>query len=217
MAGWRGYGPPMLRAWIVAGVMGLGLPVAAQDAIAPLLTLGEERRFLESEFGKAPVARERGAHRAQGPYGPCPAPSHPAADGVVGRGDVICPVGRRESGLLHLRRAANQPTVGQDIEAMICWMTDKPLQPRGRYAIKHTTRWAKAIVSELVSRLDINTGEHTPSPSELGLNALGRIKLRTTVPLVYDPYRENRTTGSFILVDEATNATVAAGMLLPEP
>jgi bifunctional enzyme CysN/CysC len=66
-----------------------------------------------------------------------------------------------------------------------------------------------------VYRLDINSGEQEPAPRELGLNALGRIKLRTTSPLVYDPYRNNRTTGSFILVDETTNATVAAGMLLP--
>ena len=137
-------------------------------------------------------------------YPPMSVTIHLADDVDVGRGDLIC-------------RPGNQPTVGQDLEAMVCWMTDKPLQAKGRYAIKHLTKWSRAIVSELVSRLDINSGEQEAAPGELGLNALGRIKLRTTSPLVYDPYRDNRTTGSFILVDEATNATVAAGMLLPGP
>ncbi len=135
-------------------------------------------------------------------YPPMSVTLHLADDVDVGRGDVIC-------------RPAHQPTVGQDLEAMICWMTDKPLQAKGRYAIKHLTKWSRAIVSELVSRLDINSGDQEAAPRELGLNALGRIKLRTTSPLVYDPYQANRTTGSFILVDETTNATVAAGMLLP--
>jgi sulfate adenylyltransferase subunit 1 (EFTu-like GTPase family) len=127
---------------------------------------------------------------------------HLADDIDVGRGDLIS-------------RPHNQPIVGQDLEALVCWMSDKPLQPRGRYALKHTTKWTRAIVSEVVNRLDINTGELDTAATELGLNALGRIKLRTTSPIVYDPYRQNRTTGSFILVDETTNATVAAGMLLP--
>jgi sulfate adenylyltransferase subunit 1 (EFTu-like GTPase family) len=93
-------------------------------------------------------------------------------------------------------------------------MADKPLQARGRYALKHTTKWTRAIVSEIVHRFDVSTGEVDPTATELPLNGLGRIKLRTTNPLVYDPYAQNRTTGSFILVDESTNATVAAGMLL---
>ena len=97
---------------------------------------------------------------------------------------------------------------------MVCWMSDKPLTPRGRYALKHTTRWTRAIVTELDYRLDINTGAHAPA-DQLPLNGLGRIRLKTTTPVIFDPYRQNRTTGSFILVDEATNATVAAGMLLP--
>ena len=127
---------------------------------------------------------------------------HLDGDQDVSRGDM-------------LSRPHNRPIVGQDLEAMVCWMTDKPLQSRGRYSLKHTTRWTRAIVSELVHRLDINTGELDTNATELGLNGLGRIKLRTTSPIVYDPYGQNRTTGSFILVDETTNATVAAGMLLP--
>jgi sulfate adenylyltransferase subunit 1 (EFTu-like GTPase family) len=103
--------------------------------------------------------------------------------------------------------------VSQELDAMICWMTDKPLAPRGRYALKHTTRWTRAIVDEVSYRVDVNTGETGPA-DQLGLNDLGRVKLRTTTPVIFDAYARNRTTGSFILVDEATNTTVAAGMLL---
>ena len=97
---------------------------------------------------------------------------------------------------------------------MVCWMSDRPLSPKGRYALKHTTRWTRAIVTELAYRLDVNTGDEQAGAAQLALNDIGRIKLRTTTPVVHDAYADNRQTGSFILVDEATNATVAAGMLL---
>jgi sulfate adenylyltransferase large subunit len=128
---------------------------------------------------------------------------HLADDVDVSRGDMLC-------------RPNNQPIVGQDLDAMVCWMTDKPLAPRGRYALKHTTRWARVVVTDLLYRLDIHTSHREEGVAQLGLNDLGRIRLRSTTPIVYDPYRRNRATGSFILVDEATNATVAAGMLLAE-
>ena len=126
---------------------------------------------------------------------------HLADDVDVARGEMLC-------------RPSKQPTVAQDLDAMICWMSDRPLSPKGRYALKHTTRWTRAIVTELAYRLDVNTGEEHLGASQLGLNDIGRIKVRTTTPVVYDAYTDNRQTGSFILVDEATNATVAAGMLL---
>jgi bifunctional enzyme CysN/CysC len=119
----------------------------------------------------------------------------------ISRGDMLC-------------RPHNQPTVGQDIDAMVCWLTDRPLQPNGRYAIKHTTRNARAVVKELRYRLDINTLHRDESCTGLGLNEMGRISLRVTAPLMYDEYRRDRNTGSFILVDEATNATAGAGMIL---
>ena len=120
----------------------------------------------------------------------------------VSRGDMLC-------------RPANRPTVGQDVEAMICWLTpDTPLRVRGRYAIKHTTREARALVSDLQYRLDVNTLHRDESADTLSLNEIGRVTLRTTAPLFYDEYRRNRATGSFILVDEATHATVAGGMIL---
>src|ERR1051325_4591486 len=134
-------------------------------------------------------------------FAPMSVTVHLADDLDVSRGDMLC-------------RPNNQPTVGQDLDAMVCWMTDRPLAAKGRYAIKHTTRWGRAVITDLLYRLDVNTGHRDEAARELKLNDLGRIRLRTTAPLLYDPYRRNRTTGSFILVDEATNTTVAAGMLL---
>ena len=124
---------------------------------------------------------------------------HLADDLDVGRGDLIC-------------RPSNRPAVTQDVDAMLCWMTDQPLAPRGRYALKHTTRWTRAIAGDIAYKLDVQTGERVPA-SELRLNDLGRVRLRTTAPIFADAYRRNRTTGSFILVDEVTNATIAAGMI----
>ncbi|MDP8953446.1 MAG: GTP-binding protein [Actinomycetota bacterium] len=124
-----------------------------------------------------------------------------ADDLDVGRGDLIC-------------RPHNRPHVGQDIEAMVCWMADGALKVGGRYAVHHTTRTARAVVKDLTYRLDVNTLHRDESATDLGLNEIGRVRLRTTVPLFYDEYRRNRAMGSFILVDEATHATVAAGMML---
>jgi sulfate adenylyltransferase large subunit len=107
----------------------------------------------------------------------------------------------------------DQPVTARELEAHICWMSDKPLQARGRYTLKHTTRTARAVVEEIEHRVDINTLEHVGA-SELGLNEIGRVRLRCSAPLVVDPYARNRTTGSFILIDESTNDTVAGGMII---
>ncbi len=124
-----------------------------------------------------------------------------ADDLDVSRGDMIC-------------RPGNHPTVGQDVEAMVCWLSDRPLTPGTKFAIKHTTRWCRGLVRELRYRLDVNTLHSDEAATSLDLNEIGRVSLRMTAPLFYDGYRRNRTTGSFILVDEATNATVGAGMIL---
>lgn len=123
-----------------------------------------------------------------------------ADDLDVSRGDMIC-------------RPQNAPTPTQDIDAMICWMTNEPLRPRQKLAIKHTTRNARALVKDIQYRLDINTLHRDQETGELGLNEIGRVRLRTTAPLFVDPYEKNRTTGSFILIDEATGITVGAGMI----
>jgi bifunctional enzyme CysN/CysC len=88
------------------------------------------------------------------------------------------------------------------------------LKPRDKYAIKHTTRTARALVKDLHYRLDVNTLHRDHEAGELALNEMGRVSLRTTAPLFFDDYRRNRDTGSFVLIDEATNNTVAAGMIL---
>jgi sulfate adenylyltransferase subunit 1 len=118
----------------------------------------------------------------------------------ISRGDMIV-------------EAEDQPTIARELDAMVCWMSEQPLRPRGKYAIKHTTSAVKAIVDELDYRVDVNTLGHEPS-DQLALNEIGRVKLRLSAPLMVDPYARNRTTGSFILIDEATNDTVGAGMVL---
>jgi bifunctional enzyme CysN/CysC len=120
----------------------------------------------------------------------------------ISRGDMIC-------------RPHNQPAVAQDIEAMICWMDEtRPMSIGGKYAIKHTTRSARAVVRDVNYRLDINTLHRDEAAMELRLNEIGRVRLRTTVPLLADEYRRNRTTGGFIVIDETTNRTVGAGMIV---
>jgi sulfate adenylyltransferase subunit 1 len=118
----------------------------------------------------------------------------------ISRGDMIV-------------EAEDQPITGRELDAMVCWMSEQPLRARGKYAIKHTTSAAKAIVDELDYRVDVNTLGHQPA-DQLALNEIGRVKLRLSAPLMVDPYARNRTTGSFILIDEATNDTVGAGMVL---
>ena len=125
-----------------------------------------------------------------------------ADDLDVSRGDMIC-------------RPHNQPKVAQDIDAMVCWMTDRRSLTEGtKVIIKHTTRTARALVKDLQYRLDVNTLHRDETATRLDLNEIGRVSLRTTVPLFHDPYQRNRITGSFILIDEANAATLAAGMIL---
>jgi sulfate adenylyltransferase large subunit len=106
------------------------------------------------------------------------------------------------------------PTVARELEATVCWMAEKPLEPRVKLAIKHTTRTVRAIVDELLSVVDIRTLEDQAGPEWLELNDIARVRLRLSEPLAVDPYAENRTTGAFILIDESTNDTVGAGMIL---
>jgi sulfate adenylyltransferase large subunit len=105
------------------------------------------------------------------------------------------------------------PVAGRELDAMVCWMSSAPMRAGAKYSLKHTTRSVRAIVDELEYKVDVNTLEHLNAP-ELTLNEIGRVKLRLSAPVMVDRYRRNRTTGSFILIDEATNDTVAAGMLV---
>jgi sulfate adenylyltransferase large subunit len=105
------------------------------------------------------------------------------------------------------------PTVAREFEAMICWMGEEPMRTGGRYAVKHTTRSTRTIIDKLEYKVDVNTLERDHDVDELALNEIGRVHLRTSTPLVVDPYSRNRATGSFILIDESTNDTVGAGMI----
>jgi sulfate adenylyltransferase subunit 1 len=106
------------------------------------------------------------------------------------------------------------PVVARELEARVCWMSERPLEPRARLAVKQTTRAVRAIADELVSRIDVHTLEEVPAPERLELNDIGVVHLRLSEPLCVDPYAENRATGAFVLIDEATNETVGAGMVL---
>jgi len=119
----------------------------------------------------------------------------------VARGELIAAV-------------ADQPTVTRDFEADICWMDSVPLRAGSRYAIKHTSRSATAVIETLIDRVDVETLEREGGADELALNDIGRVALRTSAPLAIDPYKRNRRTGSFVLIDEATNHTVGAGMIV---
>jgi bifunctional enzyme CysN/CysC len=119
----------------------------------------------------------------------------------IARGDMIC-------------RPHNRAQVGQDVDAMLCWLTsESSLRAGATYTLQHTTRSTRASIKDLEYRLDVNTLHRDDTAEELQLNEIGRVRLRTQKPLLFDPYRRNRDTGAFILVDEATNNTVAAGMI----
>jgi bifunctional enzyme CysN/CysC len=125
-----------------------------------------------------------------------------ADDLDIGRGDMIC-------------RPHNRPFVGQDIDVMVCWFADQASLVAGaRYKVQHTTRSVMAKVEYLDYRLDVNTLHRDETATSLSLNEMGRVRLRTQAPLMFDPYRRNRATGGLILVDPVTNNTVAAGMIV---
>ncbi len=166
-----------------------------------VLEVGDEVMVLPSGF----CSRIESIETADGPqpeaYPPMSVVVRLADDLDISRGDMLC-------------RPRNQPNVGQDVSAMVCWMAETPLRAGAKFAIKHTTRWGRALVKDLQYRLDVNTLHRDQDSAELRLNDIGRINIRTTVPLFFDEYRSNRGTGSFILVDESSNATVGAGMIL---
>ncbi|RJU01671.1 sulfate adenylyltransferase [Arthrobacter frigidicola] len=166
-----------------------------------VLKTGDEVVVLPSGLG----TRIAGIETADGPVEEAFAPMSVVLrledDLDVSRGDMIC-------------RPNNRPSVSQDIDAMVCWMGDSPLVPGRKLAIKHTTRTARTLVKELQYELNINTLHRNQEAVDLRLNEIGRVRLRTTSPLMADEYGRNRATGGFVLIDEATNATVGAGMIV---
>jgi sulfate adenylyltransferase subunit 1 len=124
-----------------------------------------------------------------------------ADDYDLSRGDMIV-------------RKNNLPKIGQDLEVMLCWFNEKPLLIRGKYTLMHTTKSIRCMVKEVRYKLDINTLHRNEEENQINMNDICRVVIRTTQPVFFDSYRQNRITGSLILVDEATNETVAAGMII---
>jgi bifunctional enzyme CysN/CysC len=167
-----------------------------------VLKPGDEVMVLPSGFTSTIAAIETLDGPVEEAYAPMAVSIRLTDDLDISRGDMIC-------------RPHNQPSIDQDFDAMVCWMDDaSALTARTKLAIKHTTRSARCLVKDLQYRLDVNTLHRDEAAESLRLNEIGRVSLRTTVPLFYDEYRRNRTTGSFILMDEGTNATVGGGMIL---
>jgi bifunctional enzyme CysN/CysC len=125
-----------------------------------------------------------------------------ADDLDVSRGDLIC-------------GPADRPSLERELTADICWMADAPLRPRGRYLIKHAAHTVAALVDEVIDRVDVHTLDREGAPGELALNDIGRVRLRTAKPVAFDPYARNRATGGFIVIDESSNETVGAGLIVP--
>jgi sulfate adenylyltransferase large subunit len=161
---------------------------------------GDEVLVLPSGFTSTIEGIDMFTEEVEEAYPPMSVTVRLSDDLDVSRGDMIC-------------RPGNAPRPTQDIDAMVCWMSTEPLRPRQKFAIKHTTRNARALVKDVQYRLDVNSLHRDLETGELGLNEIGRIRLRTTKPLFVDPYVKNRTTGSFILIDEATGVTAGAGMI----
>jgi bifunctional enzyme CysN/CysC len=165
-----------------------------------VLKPGDEVMVLPSGF----TSTIAGIDTADGPvaeaYPPMSVTVRLADEIDISRGDMLC-------------RPHNAPTVAQNIDAMICWMAEEPMRPGQKFAIKHTSRTARALVKQLDYRLDVNTLHRDTEAATLGLNDIGRVRLRTTQPLLCDDYGRNRDTGGFILIDESSNRTVAAGMI----
>jgi bifunctional enzyme CysN/CysC len=173
----------------------------AGQVASGVVKVGDEVVVLPSGFSSRVEAIETYDGPLDEAYPPMSVVVRLADELDISRGDMLC-------------RPHNRPSEGQDLSAMVCWMAETPLKAGTKLMLKHTTRWARALVKDLQYRLDVNTLHRDTQSAELALNDIGRIDLRTTVPLFYDEYRSNRVTGSFVLVDEGTNATVGAGMIL---
>jgi bifunctional enzyme CysN/CysC len=166
-----------------------------------VLKRGDEVMVLPSGFTSRIAAVETADGEVEEAYPPMSVTIRLEDDIDISRGDLIC-------------RPNNHPQVTQDVDAMICWMDEaSSLRIGAKYTIKHTTRTVRALVKGLNYRIDVNNLHREEGVDTLSLNEIGRVKLRTTSPLLCDDYGRNRTTGGFVIVDEATNKTVGAGMI----
>jgi len=166
-----------------------------------ILRKGDEVMLLPSGFTTQIDRIEYYKDEIEEAFPPMSVVVHIRDDFDLSRGDMIV-------------RANNMPRQEQDMDLMICWFNEKPLEERGKYIVRHTTREARCIIKEVRYRMDVNTLHRDMADRKIKMNEIARISLRTTLPLFVDAYHKNRITGSVILIDEGTNETVAAGMII---
>ena len=162
---------------------------------------GDEVMLLPSGFTTRISRIESYGKELEEAFPPMSVTMHIEDDFDISRGDMIV-------------RVNNVPRQEQDMDLMICWFNEKPLEERGKYIIRHTTKEAKCIVREVRYRMNVNTLHRDIESKQIRMNDIARISIRTTLPLFIDAYQKNRVTGSVILIDEGTNETVAAGMVI---
>jgi sulfate adenylyltransferase subunit 1 len=162
---------------------------------------GDEVKVLPSGFTSTIKTIELNGEQVQEAFAPMSVTITLADEIDISRGDMIV-------------RPNNVPQVGQDLEVMLCWMNQRPLQGRTKFILRHTTQECQAMVKEIQYRVNVNTLHREEQIVALGLNEIGRVSIRAANPLFFDAYRRNRQTGSLILVDPNTNETVAAGMII---
>ena len=162
---------------------------------------GDEVMLLPSGFTTRISKIETFDGELEEAFPPMSVTMHIEEDFDVSRGDMIV-------------RVNNVPRQEQEVDLMICWFNEKPLQERGKYILRHTTKEARCIIREVRYRMDVNTLHRDMNSKQISMNDIARISIRSTLPLFVDPYNKNRITGSVILIDEGTNETVAAGMVI---
>lgn len=162
---------------------------------------GDEVMLLPSGFTTRISKIETYDGELEEAFPPMSVTMHIEEDFDVSRGDMIV-------------RVNNVPRQEQEVDLMICWFNEKPLQERGKYILRHTTKEARCIIREVRYRMDVNTLHRDMNSKQISMNDIARISIRSTLPLFVDPYNKNRITGSVILIDEGTNETVAAGMVI---
>ncbi len=166
-----------------------------------ILKKGDDVMLLPSGFTTRISKIEMFKEEIEEAFPPMSVVVHIEDDFDLSRGDMIV-------------RANNTPRIEQDIDLMICWFHEKPLDERGKYVLKHTTKEARCIIKEVRYRMDVNTLHRDMMDKKIKMNEIARITIRSTLPLFVDAYQKNRITGSIILIDEGTNETVAAGMVI---
>jgi sulfate adenylyltransferase subunit 1 len=162
---------------------------------------GDDVVVLPSGFTSQIKTIERGSEAVAQAFAPMSVAITLTDDIDVSRGDMIV-------------KANNQPRTTQEFDAMLCWLDSEPARPRAKYSILHCSNAQKAMIKEVVYRIDVNTLNREEASQDLAMNTIARVSIRTTRPLMVDGYRDNRQTGSFVLVDDTTHNTVASGMIL---